>query len=78
METPYEDKHILVGDEFSIEEMPQGCILSEVTNDGQYTGRVFRISSSKDALMIIESLNRMLKAQYPELIRAQALVKISE
>ena len=59
------DKHTITyeGDDIYIEEMPQGCIISQVNGLG---GSV-RISSSYDALKVIESLQKMLKIQYGDL-----------
>ena len=57
---------LLVGDEFSIEEMPQGCVLTELHGDGRNTGRSFKISSPKDATIILNSLRKMMDVQYPD------------
>jgi hypothetical protein len=48
--------------ELQIEEMPQGCIVS----DG--LAQYIVISSPADALAIIASLKKMLDVQYPELV----------
>lgn len=48
------------GDDIIIEEMPQGCVLTN------YRGRGVTIASTRDALAVIESLQRMLKIQLGE------------
>ena len=40
------------GDDIIIEEMPQGCVLTQVS----HTGRGITIASTQDALAVIESL----------------------
>ena len=47
------------GDNILIEEMPQGCVLSQ-----HISGHEVVISSLQDALAVIESLTRMIKIQY--------------
>lgn len=48
-------EHILDGDDIKIEEMPQGCFISHKTSE-----TTIRITSPKDAKIIINSLNRYL------------------
>jgi len=50
------------GDDIIIEEMPQGCVLSQIS----FTGRGITIASTQDALAVIDSLQRMLKIQLGE------------
>lgn len=50
------------GDDIVIEEMPQGCVLTQIS----FTGRGITIASTRDALAVIESLQRMLKVQLGE------------
>lgn len=44
----------LTGDEIRIEEMPQGCIITQIGGD------YIVVSSPKDALMLISSLSKMV------------------
>lgn len=50
-----------VGDEIFLDEMPQGCVITSLTNDtpGQVT-----VASPKDAIAVIESLKKMLLVQF--------------
>ena len=50
-----------------IEEMPQGCVLS------QY-GTTIVVSSPEDAIAIINSLVKMLKIQFSDVVEFQELV----
>ena len=52
------DSHILEGDEIKIEEMPSGCVISHYMIKNRY----IQISSRKDALLVMESLIKMLRA----------------
>lgn len=47
------------GDDIIIEEMPQGCVLSQIS----FTGRGITIASTHDAIAVIESLQKMLRIQ---------------
>ena len=59
MMTVNSDAHILEGEEIKIEEMPSGCIISELySRDGETN--VIQVVYPKDAYLIIESLTRML------------------
>lgn len=49
--------------EFVIEEMPQGCVLSQNIYGEQAT---VVVRSANDAVEIIKSLRKMLASQYPE------------
>ncbi len=49
------------GDDIIIEEMPQGCVLSNYQGLGDVT-----IASTRDALAVIASLRKMLKIQLGE------------
>ncbi len=55
--------------EIDIEEMPQGCFLSTPTN-------LILVSSPADALAIIESLQRMIRIDYPKLCCTPDLEKV--
>lgn len=54
-------KYIYEGDSIIIEEMPQGCIISS-TGD-EIVHQYVQISSTRDALAVIDSLQRMIEAQ---------------
>ena len=58
MVTVNSDAHILEGEQIKIEEMPNGCFISELYPSG--TPNFLRIEYPKDAYLIIESLTRML------------------
>ncbi len=47
--------------EITIEEMPQGCILSTLTD-------VITVASPTDAIEIILTLQKMLRIQYPDYV----------
>lgn len=59
-----------IGTDITIEELPQGCIISQIiptgegTDDWEFSGRPIVVSSKVDALELIESLERMLKIQF--------------
>lgn len=59
------DRHTVTyeGDDIYIEEMPQGCFITQVNGKGESV----RISSMYDALKVIESLQKMIKIQYGDL-----------
>lgn len=48
------------GDDIYIEEMPNGCFISQVNGRGE----TVLISSMADAIAIIASLQKMIKIQY--------------
>lgn len=50
--------------DIEIEEMPQGCVLSQKRGDDKYETVVVRYPN--DAVAIIESLRKMIAIQYPE------------
>lgn len=54
----------LIGDEISIEEMPQGCI---ITQTGKMESII--ISSEHDALMVIQSLRKMIGIMHQKEVR---------
>lgn len=51
------------GDDIKIEEMPQGCIISNMQD------KFVIISSTNDALAVIESLERMLEIQSQDIMK---------
>lgn len=59
------DRHTITyeGDDIYIEEMPQGCFITQVNGKGE----TVRISSMHDALEVIKSLQKMIQIQYGEL-----------
>lgn len=52
------------GDDIAIEEMPQGCIISSIGEERVH--QYVQISSKRDALAIIDSLQRMIAIQFKE------------
>lgn len=53
------------GDNITIEEMPQGCVISQESLDGFYEDCVV-ITSTRDALAVIASLEKMIRIQLGE------------
>ena len=53
------------GDDITIEEMPQGCVIANVQDDG-ITQQVV-IASTRDAIALILSLTKMVNIQMGEL-----------
>ncbi len=52
-------KNIFVGNDIIIEEMPQGCIISNAVGDSDF---YVIVSSIADAQMVIESLCRTIES----------------
>ena len=50
------------GDDICFEEMPSGCVISTYGDDNESL-QVIVVSSTRDALALIDSLQRMLEAQ---------------
>ncbi len=55
-------EYVYEGDDIDIEEMPQGCIISSSREWDRYV----QISSKRDALAVIDSLQRMIAIQFKE------------
>jgi len=53
------------GDDIAIEEMPQGCVISQGAWGGLHTDVVI-IASTRDALAVIASLKKMIRIQLGE------------
>ena len=51
------------GDDICFEEMPNGCVISKKDSSPAET---IIVSSSQDAIFLIESLKKMLRLQQPE------------
>lgn len=52
------------GDDITIEEMPQGCVISSIGDDRVHQYVV--VASTRDALELIASLEKMIRVQIGE------------
>lgn len=60
-------EYVYEGDNICIEEMPQGCIISSMDLDKKpWLEFSITVSSTRDALALIDSLQRMIEIQKGE------------